>query len=106
VLSNFSLPDSPFSHAVLEGEILFDEIPSGQILRDQIRFRRILSCTMRAGRDMRQAQDLCGFTLELLILPAKARKVLDVLLEHRDLNPIGEKPVCQKSNRSRFLDVL
>jgi hypothetical protein len=54
---------------------------------------------MKASRDVEGTQVLRGFSIKLVIFLAKARKVLDFLLKHRDLNPIGSTSSYQKPNQ-------
>jgi hypothetical protein len=52
---------------------------------------------MKGIRDVQGALVSGGFTIELLFFLAKARKILNFLHKHRDLNPIGST-----ANLSRF----
>jgi hypothetical protein len=57
---------------------------------------------MSAGgnRDVQELQILCRFIIEhLILLLAKARKVLDFLLTNRDIDPIESTPTCEKNKR-------
>jgi hypothetical protein len=50
---------------------------------------------LKGGRDVQETLFLCRFTIKLLLFLAKARKIFDFLLKHRDLNAIGSQSDCQ-----------
>jgi hypothetical protein len=76
-----------------------DEIappPTFRVLLDADDIRKL-----KGGRDVQETQFLCEFTIKLLLFLAKARKIFDFLLKHRDLNAIGSRRDCQ-SGQSPF----
>jgi hypothetical protein len=51
---------------------------------------------LNGSRDEEETLVLCRFTIKLLFFLAKVRKIVDFLLKHRDLNPIGSRSSRQK----------
>jgi hypothetical protein len=48
---------------------------------------------------------LRGFTIEILLFRVKAKKILDFLIKHRDLNPINQHLLVKSSRYfGRFLE--
>jgi hypothetical protein len=64
--------------------------PTFRVLLDAEDMRK-----QKGGRDVQDTLFLYRFTRKLLLFLAKATKILDFLIKHRDLNAIGSKSDCQ-----------